>query len=305
MDSVEPQLATGATQPSTLNNHTFAVPLFFLQLRGELVKLFARKRTYIGFGAFLGIEILILVFFQLPKVQRSFRHMIERAGYGFEDYFSGLTLAFLILTSTIFLLGGLCLALVAGDVVSKEVEDGTMRMMLCRPVARARLLLLKYVACLFYTFTLVIFIGLSALTVGIARKGIGGMFVFAPLEKIFALYPFQEGLVRFLSALPLLALSLMTITSLGFMLSCLNMKPAAATIVTLLVIFVDMIFRGIPYFEDIKEWFMSSHMSTWLNIFQPHIPGLQMVEDYAYLLALDVTFVLVGILCFQQRDLKS
>jgi hypothetical protein len=31
----------------------------------------------------------------------------------------------------------------------------------------------------------------------------------------------------------LLALSLTTVTSLGFMLSCFNMKPAAATIVTL------------------------------------------------------------------------
>ena len=42
---------------------------------------------------------------------------------------------------TVFLLGGLYLALVvAGDVMSKEVEDGTMRMILCRPgVALAEL----------------------------------------------------------------------------------------------------------------------------------------------------------------------
>jgi hypothetical protein len=76
--------------------------LFLLQLRGELRKLFGRKRTYIGFGAFLLIEILILILLQLPKVQRSFRHMIERSGYIFEDYFSGTTLAFEILRWTIF-----------------------------------------------------------------------------------------------------------------------------------------------------------------------------------------------------------
>jgi ABC-2 type transport system permease protein len=111
--------------------------LFMLQLRGELRKLFARKRTYIGFGAFLLIELLVLGLLQLPRVQGSFRKMIERAGYGFEDYFSGLTLAFLILTWTIFFLGALYLSLVAGDVVSKEVEDGTMRMILCRPVSRS------------------------------------------------------------------------------------------------------------------------------------------------------------------------
>ena len=33
---------------------------FFIQTRGELFKLFARKRTYLGFGAFLVTEILLL-----------------------------------------------------------------------------------------------------------------------------------------------------------------------------------------------------------------------------------------------------
>ena len=279
--------------------------LFLLQLRGELRKLFARKRTYIGFAVFLAVEVAILILFQLPKVQRSYRAMIERAGYGFEDYFSGLTLAFMVLTSTIFLLGALYLALVSGDVVSKEVEDGTMRMTLCRPVSRLRLLTVKYAACTIYTLALVCFIGLSALLVGIARQGSGGLFVFAPLEGIFAMHEFGPGLARYLGALPLLSLSLMTVTSLGFMLSCFNMKPAAATIVTLSIFLVDMIFRSIPYFESIRGWFVTAHMSTWIKIFEPRIPTLQIVQDYAYLGAVDITLVIIGIAVFQGRDFKS
>ena len=58
--------------------------LFFRQLRGELWKLFARKRTYIGFGAFLALEIVILIIFQLPKVQGSWKRLIERAGFGLQ-----------------------------------------------------------------------------------------------------------------------------------------------------------------------------------------------------------------------------
>jgi hypothetical protein len=34
--------------------------LFFQQWYGELLKLFARRRTYIGFGAFVALEIIIL-----------------------------------------------------------------------------------------------------------------------------------------------------------------------------------------------------------------------------------------------------
>ena len=279
--------------------------LFSQQLRGELRKLFARKRTYIGFGAFLAVEILVLVLFQLPKVQGSYRLLIERAGYGFTEYFSGLTLAFIMLTSTIGLLGPLYLALVAGDVVSKEVEDGTMRMMLCRPVARVRLLASKYLACVIYTFALIFFIGLTALAVGIARQGFGGMFVFAPLEGVFALYEKGPGLARYLASLPLLGLSLLAVTSLGFALSCFNMKPAAATITTLSYVTVDFIFKGIPYFESLKQWFLTTHVATWTNIYREHIPWPDMVQDYAYLFAVDLTLVIIATVNFHQRDFKS
>ena len=101
--------------------------LFFYQLRGELQKLFARKRTYIGFGAFLLVEAAVLFLLNLPKPKMSLRRVIEQNGYAFEQYFSGLTLGLMMVMWTTFLLGALFLALVAGDVVSKEVEEGTMR----------------------------------------------------------------------------------------------------------------------------------------------------------------------------------
>lgn len=275
------------------------------QLGGELFKLFARKRTYLGFAAFLAVESLILVLFRLPGVQRSWRRLLEQAGYGFEEYFSGLTLAFQIVLWTSFLLGGLYTALVAGDIVAKEVEDGTMRMTLCRPVSRLRVLLLKYAACLIYTFALVFFIGLSALGIGTLQQGTGGFFAFQPLEQLFVLYDFPTGLARYLASLPLLGLSLASVASLAFALSCLNMKPAAATIGTLSYFLADSIFRGIPYFESLKPWFITNHANTWLNVFRSPVPWPQMVEDYIYLFAVNLTVVIIGIVSFQRRDFKS
>ena len=279
--------------------------LFFLQLRGELWKLFARKRTYIGFGAFFALEILILLLFQLPKVQRAWRGLIEQAGYEFEGYFSGITLAFQILFWTVFLLGGLYIALVGGDIVSKEVEDGTMRMTLCRPVSRLRVLMVKYVACLIYTFALTFFIGLSALGIGLLRQGVGGFFAFQPLQKLFVLYDFSPGLGRYLASLPLLGFSLVSVASLAFMLSCFNMKPAAATIGTLTYFMTDSIFRNIPYFESLKPWFITSHVETWYNVYRSPVPWLQITEDLTYLVGVDATFLLVGIVAFSVRDFKS
>ncbi|HSI12857.1 MAG TPA: ABC transporter permease [Chthoniobacter sp.] len=279
--------------------------LFFHQLYGELWKLFARKRTYIGFGAFFGLEMLILLLFQIPSVQRSFGRIVERAGYGFESYFSGLTIAFMILYWTVFLLGGLYIALVGGDIVAKEVEDGTMRMTLCRPVSRLRILAVKYIACLIYTIALAFFIGLSALGIGLLRQGVGGFFAWQPLQNIFLLYDFGPGLQRYLCSLPLLGFTLISVTSLAFMFSCFNMKPVSATICTLTYFTTDNIFRNVPYFDSIKPWFITSHIETWYNIYRSPVPWAHMVEDFAYLMGVDATFVLIGVVAFSVRDFKS
>jgi ABC-2 type transport system permease protein len=278
--------------------------LLALQLRGELRKLFARKRTYIGFGAYIVLEILVLCLFQLQKVQASWKHMIERAGGGFEHYFSGTTLALIVVMAT-FLLTMLYLALVGGDVVAKEVEEGTMRMALCRPISRVRLLLLKYVACLIYTFALVAFVGGTALLACTLREGTGGLFAMAPEQNIVALYDTQEGMIRYGGALFFYALSFLSITTLAFMFSCFNMKPAAATIVTLSAFIIDWIFYHLPYFSSIKEYFLTHNMTTWVHIFVQRVPWTVMAEDYAYLLAVDATFVIIGVVTFQQRDFKS
>lgn len=279
--------------------------LFLRQLSGELRKLFARKRTFIGFGAFMVFEIVVMFLLRLEPVRKWMARLIDRTGYDPSLYLSGLTLAFILVASTVFFLEALFLALVAGDVVSKEVEDGTLRMMLCRPISRGRILLLKGLVSIFYTFTLTAFVALTALGMGFLNSGVGGLFVLAPLQGVVTFYDFLPGLWRFLAAIPLLALSLCTITSLGFSLSCFNMKPAAATIVTLSILFADHVLTLIPYFESIRGWFLTTKMSAWIHIFAYRIPWESIVENYAWLMAINATLFLVAWQAFSQRDFKS
>jgi len=278
--------------------------LFLTQLRFELLKLFARKRTYIGFAAFLVMEMMMLFLLNLPRTKMHMRHLIEQNGYGFDEYYSGTTLAMIILFRTSTLLGSLYLALVAGDLIAKEIEDGTMRMLLCRPVSRIRVTLLKYLACVVYTFALIFFIGVTALLAGLAFRGYGGLFISPEEGGVFSLIAPARGICLYLCAIPMLSLSMVTISSLGFLFSCCNMKPAAATTVTLSVIFLDLIFHAIPYFESIRPYFITTHLSTWMHIFETYIPWSHMMEDYSYLVGLDITCLILGSAIFLQRDLK-
>src|SRR4051812_14339440 len=76
--------------------------LFFWQWRAEMRKLVARKRTYLGFGAFVLLEIVLYVVLHLDKVESWFRHMIQHQGEVFERYFSALTLGYLVLRLAVF-----------------------------------------------------------------------------------------------------------------------------------------------------------------------------------------------------------
>ena len=117
-----------------------------------------------------------------------------------------------------------------------------MRLMLCRPVARWKIVLQKYAACVVYTAVLTLFIGLTALVAGVMYRGLGGLFAFSLSPRLFAIYETGPGMLRYLGAMPLLSLALMTFASIGFFFSCLKMKPAAATITTLSLLFFDSIF---------------------------------------------------------------
>ncbi len=280
--------------------------LWITQLGHELYKLFARKRTYIGFGAFLLLQSAILALLQHPRAKGQVADLLGRNGLGFEEHYMGLTLAIVIIAFSFTFLGGLYVALVAGDIVAKEVEDGTMRMVLARPVGRVRLLLVKLAACAIYTVTLVLFLGATALLFATAyRGGLGKLFIFIAEEDLFAFYNTSEGLWRYTRSVLCLAYGTLTIASLAFMFSCFKMKPAAATILTLTVFFIDVVLTNLPYFRDLRSYFMSYHIGFWIRTYHEYPPWPAIGRSVLVLAGLMTTFAAIGITHFCVRDLKS
>ena len=280
--------------------------LFRVQLQNELRKLFARKRTYIGFCVFVVVEILILQLLQLPKAHQALGDLVTNNGLQLADVDSGLTLAAFIIYLTINLLGGLYLALVAGDLVAKEIEDGTLRMVLARPISRTRLFVIKALAGAIHTLALALFIGLRSLAAGaIAHRGFGPLLVFAPLDGVFAYYRSGTGLLHFLCALGFLSMAYQAVSALGLMFSCMRLRPAAATVLTLSVTYVDFVVRSMPYFAAYDSWFFSHHLSCWVRTFQDPVPWFDVGISLLVLGGLSATFWIIGLACFTARDIKN
>src|SRR5215467_277315 len=137
--------------------------MFLDHLRNELWKLFGKKRTYIGFGAFLLAQNAMLLAFRFTHWQRQVERMLSGNGYLPSEYVSALTVALIMLIPQILLLMPLYAALVGGDLVAKEAEDGTLRMILSRPISRFRLLFMKWLAGVIFSVSLVLVLGGTAL----------------------------------------------------------------------------------------------------------------------------------------------
>lgn len=280
--------------------------IFLYQLLGELRKLFARRRTYIGYVVFLVFEALLLgLWVRVGKAQ--FADLAERNGVPLELLSSSLTATYWIMGFSMFLLGSIYFALVAGDIVAKETEDGNMRMVLARPVSRLRILLLKYIAVIVYTVSFVVFVGVTGYSMALMALGSeGGLFVWNPEMYVLSIFEDRdEAFWRLFVGAAFMGLSMCVVTSLGFFFSCLKIKPAAASVLALSVFFIDFVLQNIPFLANHKDVFITFRMANWIYVLQNSIPWERLVESYAILMGLNLSLFVLGWMMFQSRDFKT
>jgi ABC-2 type transport system permease protein len=280
--------------------------MFLLQLRNELWKLFGKKRTYIGFGAFLVAQNAMLLAFHFSRWERDTVKLLEGNGYLGQEFISALTVAVIMLIPQILLLMPLYACLVGGDMVAKEAEDGTLRMILCRPISRLRLLTVKWFAGLIFCVILVASLGLMAVVFARCWFPWKGLFVFVPGPlRVFAVYGAGEGLEAYALAHIILCLNACTMFGLSFMFSCFNMKPAAATILALSYLLVNLVMENMPFFEQYKDFFLTHHFRCWLLMLNQPANWPQIAQSLSVIVAFNVTAFVVGATALHVRDIKS
>jgi len=278
--------------------------MLLLQLRNELWKLFGKPRTYIGFGAMLLAQVIIVLVFRYSPASRGMVRQLESSGFDPSQYITCLTIATVMLFPISYVLLPLYATLIGGDLVAKEAEDGTLRMILSRPISRFRLLWVKWLAGVIFTTLLVVMLGLVGVLFARCFFPWGGLFVFAPGES-FSVLNATDGLRHYAGAHVLLAVKAGTVLSLAFMFSCFNVKPAAATILALSVIFVSFVLMQIPFFRDLQPWFITYHLDLWRNVLMQPVPWWKVRASLCILAGFNFTFLIIGATVFHVRDIKS
>jgi ABC-2 type transport system permease protein len=279
--------------------------MFFLQLRNELWKLYGKKRTYIGFGMFILAQNLIFLAFKMTTATEKLSKFLDSNGYFGQNFITAPTIAVIAMLLIAIFLVPLYSALIGGDLVAKEIEDGTMRMILCRPISRFRLLLVKWISGCIFSVSLVIFLGLVGIISARLWFPWGGLFVMAPEHNLFSVFEAGEGFQRYLVAHLFMVVEPLSIMTLALMFSCFNVKPAAATILAMSIMLISFILQQIPYFRDYHNWILTYHLNLWVFSFEEHIPWWRLGESLSLLVGFNLSFFIIGASAFHMRDVKS
>jgi ABC-2 type transport system permease protein len=164
-------------------------------------------------------------------------------------------------------------------------------------------LLLKWAAGLVFSVVLVAVLGIFGLCFASFWFPWGGMFVGPPLT--FATFDAAEGLQRYLLVHLFMIPKAVTLMTLGFMFSCFNMKPAAATILALSLLLISGILEQVPFFSEFQQWFISYHVNVWQSLFDARIPWWRVGQSMCMLAGYNATFLVLGCTAFHVRDIKS
>lgn len=278
-----------------------------IALRIEFLKLMRKPRTYIGPAAMAILTILILVGL---KYGNEFNYLMDRLNQEFIITGPIVNSAFLtrfVLEAIAFFLLPLFACMVFGDLLASEASDGTLRMLLCRPVTRNRIIVSKYMVGSVYVLVLTLGTGIWAYAVGSVFLGRGSLLVppgMANFEGIWIL-PEHTAIIRLIAAYGLVAFGMLAVGSIAFAISTFLSNSNGAIAGAMAVLIVSSIIGEIEYFAVLKPYLLTTHLQAWHGFFTDSLSLQLLAKSIGVMLIYSAIAFIAGTLIFQRRDVLS
>lgn len=271
----------------------------------ELLKIFKKWRTYIGFLA-IGVLVPLIEFvlyFSGQGFVDSMTKNLEKDFILVGNLFNGWFVTHLIMNS-LWIHIPFLICLVAGDVLAGEASAGTYRILLIRPVSRAKIIISKFIATLFYTFSLILFLAVISVGLGIILFGTGDLLIF---KDGILILPQDELLFRFTAAFILATISMWVVSSLAFLFSSLVENAIGPIIGTMAVIIMFFILGNLPYdfFIALKPYLFTSYLDIWTLVFDDPVDWQEILKHLLVLVSYILAFFLPAFFVFRKKDILS
>lgn len=275
-------------------------------IRTEIFKIATKPRSYIGFAAIFAIVVIIQIALYADG-QAYLDFLIQSLNQSFEIEgmdFNGNLVGFIIL-QTLIIQMPLLVALVSGDAISGEIQGGTIRSLLTKPVSRSQIVWAKFIAAELYTLLLILWLGILAWIVSLLFFGPGDLVVLKSDSLVIVRN--ADTVWRFLSAFGVAFLSLSVVVALSFLLSAFAENSIAPIIITMSVILLFTIIGtfDIPVFNQIKPFLFTTHMIVWRNFFDRPLPVEQIIQSTGIMALHIVVFLSATLVYFNKKDITQ
>lgn len=262
--------------------------------RWELRKLRAQKRTYLGLGAAMVVPII----FCIAVAARPGGP--EDVPFGRYIHDTGLAIPPVLLLFGSIWLFPLITALVAGDIVASEDQNGTLKTILTRSTSRAQIYVAKVLASLSYATLAIAITGTTALIGGIIVSG------YRPVTSLSGqLIAADEGLGLVIASLGVYLIPIIAVACIALLLSTVTRNSAAAVVGTLMFSLLLQLLTIIPGLEGLKPYLLSTQFNSWQGLLRspadwdPIIRAAWVCSLYA------VPSLVIGLTVFLRRDVTG
>ncbi|MBU1298545.1 MAG: ABC transporter permease [Bacteroidetes bacterium] len=271
----------------------------------ESYKIFKKWRTYIGFITLAVVIPLIILAFKLEGgnfVNNATRNL-QRDFIFVGNLLNAWFIAHLIMNS-LFVHIPFLITLVAGDMLAGEATAGTYRILLTRPISRTKILIIKYIATIFYTTMLVGFLAMLSIGLGSIFFGYGDLLV---IDREMLILPGNEIWWRFAVAYIGALCGMWVVASVAFFFSSFVENAIGPIIGTMAVLIIFLIVSELPveFFEPVKPYLFTSYFAVWRKAFEDPINWTQIINWIAYLLAYCAGLFLLTLYYFRRKDVLS
>lgn len=274
-------------------------------LGNEVLKTYFRWRSYIAFVAIAIVVPLVLVAMKLNTDT-----MVRAATRGFSQEFlllgnivNAYFVTYLVLNA-LWIHVPFLLTLGAGDQLAGEAAAGTFRILLTRPVSRSRILAMKYLTTLLYTFTVVAFLVVLSVGLGLVLFGSGELVV---PGKVLTVIPAGEGPWRMVLACLLATWGMWVVASIAFFFSSLVDNALGPIVGTMAVIIIFYVLSGVQVdlFRVVRPYLFTTYLDIWQKALESPVPLHEVLTSGAILGAYSVGFYCMTWYIFVRKDILS
>jgi ABC-2 type transport system permease protein len=263
--------------------------------RWELRKLLAQKRTYLGLGAALVVPLIFVVALLADSGGGP-----EGVPFGSYVRETGLAVPLVCLFFGAIWLLPLITALVAGDIVATEDQNGTLKTILTRSVERWQIFAGKLLAALAYTLAALA----SYVAIGLVAGGL--IWGFDPLTTLSGT-EVGVGRALLLTAAGTLTyfLPLAGMAAIAVLLSTVTRNSAAAVVGTLMVSIFLQILGSIGALDWLDPYLLSTQFNAWQGFLREPVDWAPVVRAAWVSAVYAVPAAAVAFTVFLRRDVTG